>query len=325
MRTELAFSTADLAQTRFAVSPLWEVATAYRTLAAGTVNPAHRRWADQVRPRVAAAGLDRGMLSALIPPGSYLADFLTPLAGSPFPTLESELAAVVATTEEELDLQLAFLARDRPLPPSVRILRDDPAEGLDRVAAELRAFWDLALAPYWARIRRVLEADVFHRARTAAEHGPAAVLNDLHAAVSWDEDTLRLVKRQCGLNPRMETGAGLVLVPSVFAWPGVMTWSVPPYAPQLCYPARGSGTLWEMPKSAPSEALSVVLGRSRAALLAELETPASTTDLAARTGLSAAAVSQHLTALRDAGFVTAHRAGRSVLYARTEVSDTLLT
>ena len=49
-----------------------------------------------------------------------------------------------------------------------------------------------------------------------------------------------------------------------------------------------------------------------------------TTELAHRCGLSAPGASQHLTALRDAGLVTAHRAGRSVLYARTSVADALL-
>lgn len=67
-----------------------------------------------------------------------------------------------------------------------------------------------------------------------------------------------------------------------------------------------------------------MLGRSRTLLLTELEAPASTTELARRTGLSAAGVSQNLTALRDAGLVSAHRAGRSVLYARTAVAETLL-
>lgn len=67
-----------------------------------------------------------------------------------------------------------------------------------------------------------------------------------------------------------------------------------------------------------------MLGRSRTRLLTELDTPASTTELAHRTGLSPAGVSQYLTALRDAGLVSAHRAGRSVLYARTAAAETLL-
>ncbi|MFJ6070835.1 ArsR/SmtB family transcription factor [Streptomyces sp. NPDC093065] len=59
-------------------------------------------------------------------------------------------------------------------------------------------------------------------------------------------------------------------------------------------------------------------------LLTEVEAPACATELAHRTGLSPAAVSQYLTALRNAGLVSAHRSGRSVLYARTAAAETLL-
>ncbi|MEV6774665.1 ArsR/SmtB family transcription factor [Streptomyces syringium] len=68
-----------------------------------------------------------------------------------------------------------------------------------------------------------------------------------------------------------------------------------------------------------------MVGRSRAALLAELTAPASTTDLARRTGLTPGGVSRHLTALRTAGLVSAHRVGRRVLYARTRAGETLVT
>ncbi|MGH1554542.1 ArsR/SmtB family transcription factor [Streptomyces sp. L7] len=88
-----------------------------------------------------------------------------------------------------------------------------------------------------------------------------------------------------------------------------------PDPPQLAYPARGVGSLWESRHATRTDALTAVLGRSRTLLLTELETPASTTELARSTGLSAAGVSQYLTALRDAGLVSAHRVGRSVLYA----------
>lgn len=62
----------------------------------------------------------------------------------------------------------------------------------------------------------------------------------------------------------------------------------------------------------------------RALLLAELAAPASTTDPARRTGLAAGGVSQHLTAMRAAGLVSAHRTGRVVLYARTSVGESLV-
>ncbi|MEU7291659.1 DUF5937 family protein [Streptomyces exfoliatus] len=180
-----------------------------------------------------------------------------------------------------------------------------------------------ALAPYWARIQQVLEADVFHRARQVAEHGSARVLSELHETVQWDDGTLRLVRRHCSIS-RDQVGSGLLLVPSVFAWPRVLTRSVHPDPPQLAYPARGFGAVWEPRTTDAMEAVAAVLGRSRTLLLSELDTPASTTRLAMHCGLSAAGVSQHLIALRNAGLVTAHRSGRSVLYARTAIADRLL-
>ncbi|WP_214413899.1 ArsR/SmtB family transcription factor [Sphaerisporangium fuscum] len=320
MLSELAFSTDDLALTRFAVSPMWEVVTSFRLLATGSAHPVHRPWLEQVRPRVAAAGLDRGCLAELIPPDGYLADFLTPVPEDPSPSLEAELAVIRATPADHV---LADLARLRGRTGSrLQALRADPRARLARLCEEIEAYWELALAPYWAKIRVVLDADVFHRARQAAERGVGQVFNDLHSSLSWDENTLRIVRRHCGIS-RETTGSGLLLVPSAFA-AETLTWSRPPEPPQLAYPARGAGTLWEHRPVKRAEAIAAVLGRSRTVLLAELEAPASTTELARRTGISAAGVSQHLTALREAGMVSAHRAGRSVLYARTAVAESLL-
>ncbi|WP_174567421.1 ArsR/SmtB family transcription factor [Actinomadura kijaniata] len=321
MLAELAFSASDLAQTRFVVSPMWEVVASYRTLAADTVPDIHRRWAGQVRPRLGVVPPD-GWLARLVPATGHLADFLTPPPDGPFPTLADELAAIRASDRDVLRAEVPHLSG---LDPERRaLLRDDPGTALGQVVAEVERYWEVALGPYWARIRTVLEADVFHRARQVAEHGAAHLLNDLHDGVRWDNDTLRVVRRHCVLN-RTGTGAGLVLAPSVFVWSRVLTLASPAGPPQLAYPARGAGTLWERRATASTEAVAAVIGRSRTTLLTELEAPASTTELASRTGLSAPAVSQHLTALRAAGLVSAHRAGRSVLYARTTTADALLT
>lgn len=323
MEYELNFSAADLAQTRFAVSPMWEVVTSFRLLNVETDPPLHRHWAAQVRPRLLSAGLDRGWLAALIPGAGYIADFLNPTPAGPFPELAAELAAIRASSPDNVRVDLATIAA-KPRPAArLRLLHEDPEAVLEKVTDEIQTYWELALAPYWPRVRQLLEADVFHRARQVAEHGSAHVLNELHDTVSWDSGTLRMVRRQCALT-RGQDGSGLLLVPSAFAWPRVLTGSVPGEAPQLVYPARGIGTLWEPRATKATDAVAAVLGRSRTALLAELDTPASTTQLAGHTGLSAAAVSQHLTALRDAGLVTGHRAGRSVLYARTAIADALL-
>ncbi|MFG2901551.1 DUF5937 family protein [Streptomyces zaomyceticus] len=323
MESGLSFSAADLAQTRFAVSPMWEVVTGFRVLAGRPDSVPHRRWAAQVRPRIARAGLDRGWLAALVPAQGYLADFLNPTPAGPFPTLDDELDAIRRTSAEQVRNDLVMLAKEGEPEAKLRVLRDDPQVALRKVADEIEIYWELALAPYWARIQQVLEADVFHRARQVAEHGSARVLSELHETVRWDDGTLRLVRRHCALR-RDQAGSGLLLVPSVFAWPRVLTRSVHPDPPQLAYPARGFVTVWEPRTGNASEAVAAVLGRSRTLLLTELDTPASTTWLAAHCGLSAAGVSQHLIALRNAGLVTAHRSGRSVLYARTAVADQLL-
>ncbi|MGZ9928995.1 ArsR family transcriptional regulator [Streptomyces sp. NC-S4] len=324
MQAELAFSVSDLAQMRFAVSPMWEVGPSYRLLASGAVSPVHRSWTEQVRPRLAAAGLDRGWLAELIPPSGYVPDFLNPAPAGPAPSLTEELAGIRDAPASRVRHDLDRLRQEQGrLGPRTRTLYADPRARLVQVAEEIGTYWELALAPYWARIRTVLDADVFHRARQAAEQGAARLFNDLHPSVSWSDDALRLSRRHRPLS-RTTAGAGLLLIPSVFIGPVPFTRVTPPEPPQLAYPARGTGSLWEPRRAGRTEALAAVLGRSRTRLLAELETPASTTELARRTGLSAAGVSQYLTALRAAGLVSAHRAGRSVLYARTAVAETLL-
>ncbi|GHB09713.1 ArsR/SmtB family transcription factor [Streptomyces termitum] len=322
---ELAFSTDDLARVRFAVSPLWEVAPSFRLLRSGAAHPVHRTWADQVRPRLIAAGLDRGWLHELIPPGGgYVPDFLNPAPTGPAPAPAAEREAIRAAPADRVRQDLDHLARHQgALGRRTRALRNDPQGLLPKVTEEIETYWELALAPYWARIRAVLDTDVLHRARTAAEHGTGHLLDTLHPSLSWDGDVLRMARRKQPLT-RTTAGTGLLLIPSVFTGTGLRTRTTPPDPPQLAYQARGVGSLWQARPVARADALSAVLGRSRTLLLASLENPASTTRLAHRTGLSPAGVSQHLTALRDAGLVSAHRAGRSVLYARTGAAETLL-
>ncbi|MFI7424118.1 DUF5937 family protein [Nonomuraea sp. NPDC049684] len=324
MKARLAFSVNDLAETRFAVSAMWEVVTSCRALAGATVPDPHRGWAGQVRPRLAAAGLDRGWLADMVAPVGHFPDFLNPTTASH--ELPDELAAIEATDPEQVrrDLDLLSAERDGRLPPRLRNLHRKPRAYLPKVVAEIETYWELAIAPYWARIRSVLDADVFHRGRQVAEHGTARTLDQLHHTVRWESGGLQLAQRHCAIT-RIETGAGLLLVPSVFAWPRVLTRSVASEPPQLAYPARGIGALWESRRHAPMDALAAVIGRSRALILAELDSPASTTELAERSGMSAAGVSQHLTALRAAGLTSTHRAGRTVFYARTGLADALLT
>jgi DNA-binding transcriptional ArsR family regulator len=294
---------------RFAVSCLWEVVAAVRVLRDPGRHAVHVPWAQRTRD-------PGGLLWDLVPrePG-YLPDFLTPAPAGLTGDLAAELAVLRATPADVVRAQLDFT----PDPP--RTLYADPPAGLGRLADEIAAFWRTAIAPDWPRIQLLLEAEVFARGRRLAEDGAAAMLNDLHGTVRFDRETLSVTKRYCTADD-VPRGSGLVLIPSVFVWPSVLSVFAGD-VPQLAYPARGVATLWETGPPTPA-AIGALLGRGRASLLTAMDAPVSTTDLARRTGMTAGGVSQHLTVLRAAGLVVTHRRGRAVLNARTSLAEALL-
>ncbi|MES4907882.1 MULTISPECIES: helix-turn-helix domain-containing protein [unclassified Streptomyces] len=316
---EIEFSAEDVARTRFAVSPLWEVVASVRVLKGADEHGMHRRWTEQVRPRLAAAKLDLAPLSRLIAvPTAGIPAFLVPPPTTPQPSLEVELAALRSTPP---DLLVTTTPEARA---AVAALREDPRRGLDRLVEVIAAYWEVALAPYWPRVLALFESDILHRARHFAEGGARRLFDDLDPQLTWDSGTLRMAHR-CIRGVRRLDGRGLLLVPSAFVWPRIFsTLDGDDWQPNLRYAPRGIGTLWEQRPQPCSDALAGVLGRTRALLLAQLAAPASTTDLARRIGLSPGGVSQHLTALRAAGLVSAHRTGRVVLYARTSVGEALV-
>ncbi|MER5970966.1 DUF5937 family protein [Streptomyces sp. NPDC002055] len=317
---EIELGMEDVARTRFAISPLWEVVASVRVLKGVDEHGLHRTWADRVRQRLAAAGLDPSPLFDLVPTRTHSArtgripGFVCPPPTTPLPSLDMELATVRATPP-------ALLHTTAEVPPArMAALHADPAAELGRLADTIEAYWELALAPYWSRILTLLEGDIRYRAGRLVEGGAQHLFADLDPQVTWVGGTLQVAHRAaCGA--RRPAGRGLLLVPSAFVWPRVFSVFTEPWLPSLRYPPRAVGTLWDARPATVSAALAGVLGRSRATLLTELSAPASTTGLARRTGLTPGGVSQHLTALRTAGLVSAHRAGREVLYARTRAGE----
>lgn len=196
----IGLSAGAVARIRFAVSCLWEVVSSVRVLRDSGAHAVHLPWVNKVRPQLAGAGLagpDAGLLWQLIPAWPrYMPDFLTPPAAGLTPDLNAELAVLLATPAETVRAELDLYEGSRS--GALGELYTDPERGLRRLASEIAAYWRVAIALDWARIRIVLDAEVFHRARTLAEDGAAGLLNDLHERVRWEGDTLSISQRYCG-------------------------------------------------------------------------------------------------------------------------------
>lgn len=302
---------------RFALSCLWEVVASVRVLREPGAHAVHLPWVTAVRNRL-DPDLADGLLWRLVPAGRrYLPDFLTPPPQGLTTDLDAELAALCATPPATVRAELDLYGG-----AGLTELYDDPVGGLHRLATEIRRYWAVALAPDWPRILVLLEAEVFRQARRQATTGAADLLNDLHEWVHWSDDTLSIAQRHCAA-PDVPGGTGLVLVPSVFVWPTVLSVAAGS-VPQLAYPARGVATLWE-PTGDVSGALGRLLGQGRAALLGALSAPLSTSELARRTGMSVGGVSQQLDTLSATGLVRRTRQGKAVLNSRTALADALLS
>jgi len=308
------FGAEDLLRCRFAVSPLHETMGALRALRHPERLAYHLPWLRQVRSGLER--LDLAPLLALVPPTGYNPDFLSPPPDGPFTQIEAELERVRATPPERVHAEVArCLAEQGGLePPGAAGLLADPVATRELLAELLARCWQVLVAPWWPRLRDLLEADIVFHARRFADGGMRAVLTDLHPRVRWRGDALHVAlaaSGECDLS-----GRGLVLLPGVFEWPGVGVMLDPPWQPTLIYPVRGVALLWQAP-AAQRAALTRLLGRTRATLLVALAEPASTTGLAARCGLPVSTVSEHLAVLRAAGLVTARRAGRHLLHEQT--------
>ncbi|MFL6118729.1 DUF5937 family protein [Actinophytocola sp.] len=319
MDLTITFRITDPASCRWAISPLRETLSAVRLLTQPHRQGYHQPWLRAVAP--ALSDLDLTPLLQVMPRG-YNPDFLMPAPSGPTAVFEEELALVRGTPVARVRAELARCMREqhgRRPPPPAQALVDHPVRARTLLADTLDACWRRLVAPSWPRIRDVLEGDITHRTRRLADGGLAAVLGDLHPRIRWQHPTLVVDHPSTGYR---DVEAGLVLMPSAFEWPNVGVILDKPWLPTIDYPARGIAALWE-PSPDPSAALARLLGGTRAALLAALTEPTSTTGLARRCALPNSTVSEHLTVLREAGLITTHRVGRYLHHTRTPLGTQL--
>ncbi|MFF2860049.1 ArsR/SmtB family transcription factor [Streptomyces rubiginosohelvolus] len=310
-----------LANSRFVVSPLAEAVASLLLLErSNAAHPGERAWLETHLPayRRRAAGDPVSALvirSALAP--RWTADFLTPAPvpappGQAPPSFAEELARVRATPPGRARADLA-VALGGPLPAALD--RDDLAE---RAADAVAWVWTHTVLPDWPRRQRVLEADVVARTAQLGRAGWAEALNGMRPGIRWLGES-RLQINTYDNPPRELDRAQLLFIP-VTPGQSWVCWDIP-HRYGLVYPC--SGALAEAGHTPVPAALGALIGPARAAVLSLLATPLSTTQLVALTGQGLGSVGRHLRILLDAGLVRRRRAGRSVLYFRTEAGDIL--
>jgi len=311
------FSVDDLARTRFAISPMFELVAGLRILRDPGKAPMHLPWIRTALPIAYELGLEPWL--SMLPSRGYIPDFISPPPTTPLATFSEELELVRATPAKQVRIELEIVARRSGTSPAIERMREHPRREVGRLCELFAAFWERAVEPHWPRIHALLDADLRHRSRRLTEGGPVLLFEDLHPAVAWAGD--RLDVEMTWTDTVALDGRGLLLMPTALEAAHPLAIADAPWQPTLIYPARGVALLWESAEAAPE--LSGLIGATRARILRVLDAPQSTTELAAQLDLTPGGVSQHLSVLAKAGLVVGRRERRVVLYARTELGDQL--
>ncbi len=309
----------DLGEVRFAISPLNEVTLSLRALRDPGRFPLHLRWLQETES--ARADLDLDMLHALTNAALWTPDLLSPAPRTPLARFEDEIAGVARVPARVVREDIAEVHPDPVTRPAALRGRGDAVRR--RIVRALREYWDACFAPYWPRMRAVLEADVVHRGRIIAQGGLGAMFADLTPEVDLADHVVSVTLRSDHTYRRSTAGEGLTLLPTLFTRRASAPID-PAEPPLIMYAARGTGTLWEPERLGAPDAVAGLLGSTRAGLLLQLAAPASSTELAVRLGVTPTAINQHLRVMRDGGLLTSARHGRSVLYRRSDLGDRLI-
>ncbi|MFJ2558131.1 MULTISPECIES: ArsR/SmtB family transcription factor [unclassified Streptomyces] len=307
-----------LASSRFVVSPLAETIASLKTLERGTAaHPGERAWLDLHLPayrRRQAADPVTALLVRAALGRHWNADYLTPTpTGDGDQPFDDELTRVRETPAAAVRADLT-VSLNGPLPALLH--RSDLPE---RTAEALTWVWARTVLPTWPRRRRIIEADIVARTARLGRSGWVTALEDMRPGLRWlGRSRLQINTRD--YPPRELTGARLMFVP-VTPVNGWVSWDAP-HRYAVVYPC--SGVLAEPDRTPVPESLGVLLGSARAGVLVLLDTPKSTTHLVALTGQGLGSVGRHLKVLLDAGLIRRRRAGRSVLYSRTDAGEVLV-
>ena len=314
---KIQFTPDDLARVRVsqAMDPMWELICSIQLLQVEAAKrPVGyeswvRRWrSGRQQPAIRNAA---GVLATIAPQSSYFPDFLTP--DCPDAGFEDGLETVLSTPVPRLRSEIGQLGVRQPWLQTMA--QGDPAT-LRRFGEVVRGYYRAMIAPDRSLIESVLSA---HRAKvmqTMMHGGVEAVLEELIPSARWSSPNLEAVypvERTVDLG-----GRGLRLLPSFFCFKMPVMLADASLDPVLVYPVEHAFS------EAGSGGIAELIGSTRAAVLGSIADGASTSQVAARVGISLATASHHTTILRQAGLISSTRQANSVVHSPSSLGYALL-
>ncbi|MFU8870555.1 winged helix-turn-helix domain-containing protein [Micromonospora sp. SL4-19] len=331
---KVIFSSEDILRTRVAsaADPVWELVLSLHLLQGRRHDPLLTEWrrtvARTLRMESENAAERFRLLLALNPPRGYFPDFLTPYASKE--GFEAGLEAVRGMPVGLLRRDLTRLAGENALPGSAAALARGEPEVLHHLTDSMARYHSLAVTPFWSRIQAAVEADRARRARAMLDGGAEGLLASFRPSMRWADGVLEVLDYPDSRDLHLD-GRGLLLVPSFFCARTPVALLDPALPPVLVYPVDRLGGLEAKPGSGTGrgqdggrDAVAALLGRTRAAVLEAADDGCTTSELARRLRISAAAASQHTTVLRNAGLLVSHRDRNRVLHTLTPLGRAVL-
>ena len=324
MALTIDLGVAELAATRFAISPLSETVSGLQQLGDVDRHPINLRWLRWAADELAGRPLDLSHTLPLLVNGrSSWPEFLVPAplgAGPPS-------RRIWRRCEGRPPVRCgpasgACSAKNSPTPPPRSPRGRRQACGRSPRNSGRRA--DRLIAPHWSRIRAVLDADVIYRARQLAAGGADEVV---HRPAPGSALARRAADAGGNALPdraRREPRSGwLVLIPVVLGSPYVLIKKSTSTQTTVRYPARGVGALWTAGTRAPAGGAVRLLGRVRAELLEALRSPRRRRTWLVRSASRPARCRSISACCARVGWSRAERSGRNVLYMTTALGASL--
>lgn len=283
-----------------------------------------RAWRRAVRDALPPAEAE-GLRALLSSPGDWVPESL-----SLTQTLEN---VDMATVLEELDgLDLGRLTTEietgfagEPPPPWQRVV-ERPGAFVASYRRVVEAVWD-GLAPLWSQADGLYGREMERLGVATVSGRLESVMNDLGSPVRFADGLLHL---PCDLPQRRTAWTHrhrLVFVPLASGFTACMYSAERDDAIWIGYPLPGLGQIADPRRGAapqPRDALALVLGPARAAILRNAGHGPSTSDLASRLGVGVSTVTYHCDHLVAAGLLRRERRGREVRLRRTERGTDLI-